>query len=193
MFAFFESQGCLHDKGQHGACSTSNYNYGYRDPSGDFRSILAYNCNNNGCAGDTLKSCTRVQRFSNIASNYNGKAIGTSQINNARRINEIKGTIANYYPPAPTPPPTPSPTPSPPSPSSCMSGDTRVNTATSNEASEYMHVRDLTVGDTIQGLDENMNPVTCSIEAIGHFGGEYCLHSCSEREMCYGSAYLLNS
>lgn len=104
----------------------------YRDPSGDFRSILAYNCNNNGCAGDTLKSCTRVQRFSNIASNYNGKAIGTSQINNARRINEIKGTIANYYPPAPTPPPTPSPTPPPPSPSSCMSGDTRVNTATSN-------------------------------------------------------------
>jgi len=64
-----------------------------------------------------------------------------------------------------------------PAPSSCMSGDTRVNTATSNQQEEFMNVRDLSVGDTIQGLNENMNPVTCSVEAIGNFGGEH--HFCT--------------
>lgn len=64
----------------------------------------------------------------------------------------------------------PAPTPSP----SCMSGQTRVEiesgTGQANGDAQFKYVQDLNVGDTIQGLDVNMMPTTCSIEAVGHFG-----------------------
>jgi len=70
----------------------------------------------------------------------------------------------------PTPPPTPPPRPRPrprPSPPSCMSGETRVGiTGKANSKP----VRDLDVGDVIEGLDEKMEPAICSVEAVGHFG-----------------------
>lgn len=68
----------------------------------------------------------------------------------------------------------PPPTPSPPS---CMSGNTRVQVEAdigdqSNEAPVpgFKIVRDLLVGDKIQGLDKNMIPSTCTVEAVGDFG-----------------------
>ena len=89
--------GCNHDKGTKDACSSSATNYGYRDPSADFRSILAYNCASGQCDENAGGGCTRVQRFSNPYNLYNGKIIGDTSTNNAKKINDVKATIAAYY------------------------------------------------------------------------------------------------
>lgn len=36
--------GAYHDRGTENSCGTEGYNYGWRDPDADFRTILAYNC-----------------------------------------------------------------------------------------------------------------------------------------------------
>ena len=94
--------GCEHDRGQKDSCTSDlgNYNYGYRDPNGAFRTILAYNCNTDQCDTNPSSSCVRIQRFStpDPAYTYNGKAIGTCLSDNARRINEVKAAVAGYYP-----------------------------------------------------------------------------------------------
>jgi hypothetical protein len=55
-----------------------------------------------------------------------------------------------------------------------MSGNTRVGVLSSNESlnveQKFKAVRELNMGDTIQGLNESMNPVACTVEAIGYFG-----------------------
>ena len=52
-----------------------------------------------------------------------------------------------------------------------MSGLTRVVQSTNKlKVGQFKYVQDLTIGDTIQGLDKNMELATCSIEAVGHFG-----------------------
>jgi hypothetical protein len=54
-----------------------------------------------------------------------------------------------------------------------MSGDARVRIQSINETLKnltiYKNVRYLTVGDTIQGLDKNLNPADCLVQAIGHY------------------------
>jgi len=121
------NMGCNHDKGTSNACSNSNYNYGWRDPQAQFRSILAYNCNSGQCDNNAGGGCTRVQRFSNPNYLYNGKAIGSPEHDNARRINDVKATIAAYYtsvPAGPTSSPTPAPTVAPcTSSADCNDGD----------------------------------------------------------------------
>merc|ERR1719203_1530301 len=112
------NQGCNHDKGTTGSCGTSSYNYGYRDPDGGFRTVMAYNCRTDQCDNNLSNSCTRVQRFSTPDSAYswNSKSIGEANANNAQRINDVAQTIADYYdevPTGPTPPPTPAPTKTP--------------------------------------------------------------------------------
>jgi len=108
------NMGCNHDRGTSNQCSTTNYNYGYRDPDAGFRSILAYNCRTNQC--DYNKgggSCTRVQRFSNDEFLYNGKAIGNSEADNARQHSDVFATVSTYYDckgSSPTAQPTQSPT-----------------------------------------------------------------------------------
>ena len=89
--------GCNHDRGTKNACSSSSYSYGYRDPGASFRSILAYGCKSGQCDDNDGGSCTRVQRFSNTEFQYNGKAIGGTYANNARRINDKRVEVANYY------------------------------------------------------------------------------------------------
>jgi len=116
-------QGCLHDRGTSNACSDgSTYRYGYRDPNANFRSILAYNCNSGQCDANVGGGCTRVQRFSNDEFLYQNNAIGNAQNDNARRINDVRATVAAYYTstfgqptisPVPTDIPTPAPTPAP--------------------------------------------------------------------------------
>mmetsp|Transcript_32782 Transcript_32782/g.57231 ORF Transcript_32782/g.57231 Transcript_32782/m.57231 type:complete len:556 (+) Transcript_32782:3-1670(+) len=116
--------GCNHDKGTSGVCSTNNFNYGWRDPQAGFRSILAYNCGNKLCSnlGEVNNGgCTRVQRFSNDEFLYNGKAIGSAIVDNARHINSVVDSVAGYFssgtnPPTapPSPPPTLAPTNPPP-------------------------------------------------------------------------------
>lgn len=90
--------GCSHDKGTSNACSSSAYNYGWRDPNARFRSILAYNCVSGQCDSNAGGGCPRVQRFSNTKSLFNGSPIGSAQHNNARRINDVKAVVAGYFP-----------------------------------------------------------------------------------------------
>ena len=89
-------QGCHHDRGQVGTCSSSAYNFGYRDPQAGFRSMLAYNCNPGQCDNSPGGGCTRVQRISNPNFEYNGLPIGNALSDNARVINEVKAEIAAY-------------------------------------------------------------------------------------------------
>jgi hypothetical protein len=84
------NMGCNHDRGQRladlgssGECSSlSGYNYGFRDPAGDFRTVLGYNCDINLCSGESSNSCTRINRYSNPTGTYNGKALGDAANDN---------------------------------------------------------------------------------------------------------------
>eukprot|EP00551_Chaetoceros_affinis_P008776 CAMPEP_0203665366 /NCGR_PEP_ID=MMETSP0090-20130426/2585_1 /ASSEMBLY_ACC=CAM_ASM_001088 /TAXON_ID=426623 /ORGANISM="Chaetoceros affinis, Strain CCMP159" /LENGTH=794 /DNA_ID=CAMNT_0050528883 /DNA_START=316 /DNA_END=2697 /DNA_ORIENTATION=- len=121
--------GCLHDRGTEDECSSGGYNYGYRDPSANFRTVLAYNCVSGQCDNNAGGGCSRIPRFSNPNFTYNNAALGTSSIDNARAINDVRVEVAGYYThvnpqtPAPTPSapgPTPTaPTPTPPTFGSC--------------------------------------------------------------------------
>jgi hypothetical protein len=57
---------------------------------------------------------------------------------------------------------------------SCMSGDTRVGIQSINETLNnltlFKTVRDLSIGDTIRGLDKDLNPADCLVQAIGPYG-----------------------
>merc|ERR1712157_559482 len=123
--------GCEHDKGTSSACSSNAYNYGYRDPQANFRSIMAYNCASGQCDGNAGGGCTRAQRFSNTFAQYNSKPMGTSTIDNARHINDVRQQIAAYYNSDSSPvssPPTPAPTPAPTPPTSCTNVDVVITT-----------------------------------------------------------------
>jgi len=93
------NMGLNHDKGTSNACNNPAYNYGYRDPDARFRSILAYSCRSGQCDNNAGNgSCTRVQRFSNPNSGYNGSPIGTATSDNARQINDVRVQVAKYFP-----------------------------------------------------------------------------------------------
>lgn len=91
-------QGCYIDKGSANACEAEvKYNYGWRDPSANFRSILSHKCTTLQCDNMPQNECPRVQRFSNIYSLYNGVAIGSPQHDNARQLNEVREMVAAFY------------------------------------------------------------------------------------------------
>jgi len=101
--------GLNHDRGSENQCTDAGYNYGYRDPRAELRSILAYACNANECTGNPLPGgapCTQVLRFSNTYALYNGKPIGDANNNSARRINEVAAEVSNYFISTPTLSPT---------------------------------------------------------------------------------------
>lgn len=52
---------------------------------------------------------------------------------------------------------------------SCVSGNTGIMT-NSKKGSRVKQVRNLNVGDTVPGLDANMDPTMCKVEAVGSFG-----------------------
>jgi hypothetical protein len=91
------NQGCKVDKGSKNACSSTNdYNYGWRDPDARFRSILTNDCVIGQCDNMPKNGCPRVQRFSNMHSFYNDRAMGSPEHNNAKQMNEVATIIANY-------------------------------------------------------------------------------------------------
>ena len=103
------NMGLLHDRGTTNKCTSdlTKYNYGYRDPASQFRSIMAYSCKVGSCDYVSgTNGCNRVQMFSNIEYTYAGKAIGSSIANNARVINENRVAIAGYKSSGVSPPPT---------------------------------------------------------------------------------------
>ena len=90
--------GLLHDRGTSSACGTVGYNFGYRDPAANFRTILAYNCVSGQCDGNAGGGCTRIKRFSTPLYTYTGQPLGTTGDDNARAINDVRVEVAGYYP-----------------------------------------------------------------------------------------------
>lgn len=107
--------GCLHDRGTDNKCSSTGFNYGFRDPDASFRTVMSKHCTTGQCDLHAGGNCPRVSRFSSASQTYNGKAIGSSGEDNVRQLNEQRFTVCNYYTcgPLSSAAPTPSPTTSP--------------------------------------------------------------------------------
>ena len=86
------NQGAHHDPANAGGAMYP-YAYGYQEPFGAFRTVMAYNCSG---------GCTRVDHFSNPDVLYNGQPTGASGLSdNARTINTNAATVANFRQQAP--------------------------------------------------------------------------------------------
>lgn len=88
------NMGNAHDRAT-GGTGVFPYSYGYRDPIGKFRTIMAYPCPN--------VSCPRVKYFSNPRILINGRPAGidygvnpTNSADNARSMNEVRNVIAAW-------------------------------------------------------------------------------------------------
>lgn len=114
------NQGCLHDRGTQNKCDQNGYQYGWRNPEGRFRTVLSYSCRAGQCDNNSGNSCTRRKRFSSATLKLDGYPTGDAYSDNARKINDVKFQVANYYQSSernpmssPTNPPVPDPTPAP--------------------------------------------------------------------------------
>jgi hypothetical protein len=97
------NQGLQHDPANASSAPSAAYAYGYQDPSGYFRTVMAYG------------SATRIAYLSSPANQYSGIVTGTSSQDNVRALNATIGTVAAFKstgggtttppPPAPAPPP----------------------------------------------------------------------------------------
>ena len=85
------NQGLQHDPANAGSASYP-YAYGFQDPWGGFRTVMAYG------------SAARVQQFSNPSVLYSGRPTGTSSQDNARALNNNAATVANFRPASATAP-----------------------------------------------------------------------------------------
>ena len=77
------NQGLAHDPAN-ATVVAGAYNYGYQDPGGAFRTVLAYG------------SATRIPRLSSATLLYNGKPTGTATQDNARRLILTAPTVAAF-------------------------------------------------------------------------------------------------
>ncbi|MCA9995650.1 MAG: hypothetical protein KDE56_07885 [Anaerolineales bacterium] len=71
------------------------YAYGYQDPDGDFRTLMAYSCPSG--------SCPRLNYWSNVTTTYQGQPLGidyndspSQSADNARAMNQTAVSVANY-------------------------------------------------------------------------------------------------
>jgi hypothetical protein len=79
------NQGLHHDPANAGGQGAFSYAYGYQDPGGRFRTVMAYG------------SATRVMNFSNPNVSYNGYPTGIANAeDNARALNNTAATVANF-------------------------------------------------------------------------------------------------
>ncbi|CUS34413.1 putative Peptidyl-Asp metalloendopeptidase [Candidatus Nitrospira nitrosa] len=88
------NMGDAHDR-ESGGTGVYPYSYGYRDPIGKFRTIMAYPC--------PTVSCPRVKYFSNPKILINGRPAGidyainpSKSADNARSMNEVRNVIAAW-------------------------------------------------------------------------------------------------
>ena len=88
------NMGDAHDRAT-GGTGVYPYSYGYRDPIGKFRTIMAYACPN--------VSCPRVKYFSNPKILINGRPAGidhavnpTNSADNARSMNAVRTIVAAW-------------------------------------------------------------------------------------------------
>lgn len=63
------------------------YSYGYKDPGGLFRTVMAY---------DTRCNCPRVLHFSNPGTLFGGAVTGTAFQNNARSLDNTRAIVAGF-------------------------------------------------------------------------------------------------
>ncbi|MFT4517639.1 MAG: hypothetical protein ACI9JM_000016 [Halioglobus sp.] len=81
------NQGVTHDPDNAGS-SVFSYAYGYQEPFGSFRTVMAYNC---------PTGCTRINHFSNPSVFYNGLPTGIEDYtDNARAIDATAATVAGF-------------------------------------------------------------------------------------------------
>jgi hypothetical protein len=66
------NMGLYHDRYVEPAASSANYNYGYVNIAGKFRTIMSYP---NKCAANGV-ACTRITYYSTPLKSYNGRAVG---------------------------------------------------------------------------------------------------------------------
>lgn len=88
------NMGDAHDRAS-GGTGVYPYSYGYRDPIGKFRTIMAYPC--------PTVSCPRVKYFSNPKILINGRPAGidhavnpSNSADNARSMNEVRNVVAGW-------------------------------------------------------------------------------------------------
>ncbi|MFU9137823.1 M12 family metallo-peptidase [Erwinia tasmaniensis] len=99
--------GASHDLYQSGGAPTREpcYRHGFKYEGeankAKWRTIMSYNCQTG--------NCTRLNYFSNPRITYNGVPMGSAKYeDNARRLNERRETVANFYTTSPDPVPNPS-------------------------------------------------------------------------------------
>ena len=86
------NMGAQHDRGNADSPGAYSYSYGYQEPTGRFRTIMAYDC---------PSTCPRVQGFSTPLYTVGGIPIGVaggnfSAADNARTLNETASTVATF-------------------------------------------------------------------------------------------------
>jgi hypothetical protein len=81
------SMGSAHNPANAGAAVFS-YSYGYRDASHGFRTVMAYPCPGT--------SCPRIRHWSDDAILFMGAATGNASQDNARSLNNVRVTVANF-------------------------------------------------------------------------------------------------
>lgn len=64
------------------------YSFGYQDPEREFRTIMAYNCQDG--------FCPVVPYFSTPNVTYNNQPLGNANADNARAINNMSAVVANF-------------------------------------------------------------------------------------------------
>jgi Metallo-peptidase family M12B Reprolysin-like len=90
-----------HDRASENVCNmNSTFNYGYKNPNAEFRTILSYDCKIGQCDNMPKNGCDRILRFSNSNPSYtfNGQPIGDSTMDNARQFNSKRSFVASMYP-----------------------------------------------------------------------------------------------
>jgi hypothetical protein len=82
------NMGLNHDPANASGTPSYTYAYGFQQPSGLFRTVMAYPC--------PAGSCPRLMYFSNPGVAFNGHATGTSTQNNALALNNTVSAVANF-------------------------------------------------------------------------------------------------
>jgi hypothetical protein len=84
--------GCAHDIANASSNGKFYYSYGYQQPEGQFRTMMAYQT---GCPKPG--TCPRIEYFSNPNITYNGQPTGVAEaIDNARTIQQTRIEMAAY-------------------------------------------------------------------------------------------------
>jgi len=84
------NMGSMHDEANSSTQGVYPYSYGYQEPNGVFRTVMAYSCPG---------GCTRQQFFSNPNLAFNGAVIGIAdQADNARSLNNTRDAVSQWRP-----------------------------------------------------------------------------------------------